>query len=454
MCSTVHENLINRASCIIIFTADANRNLYQAGFTKHVDMMCSMLRSRGQKKQLIVVAVSSPYDFAMDKSIGTYICTYDFTENAMAALVRALVGDSNPVGTMPGTLRKSKKVLKSRQHWLVEEFDSSRDRKGLNDLIRAVHRASDQDFRYLQTATADTFLLANQNIKETHFVVRNSSTQALYGFAATYFVQNVGILGALIVDPTKRNMSIGRSLHRRAIKSLTQQRGIKKVQLGSCFPALFLGIPLDIEVTTTKEWFSNSGWDTQFPRRLTNMVIQDLSAWYAPEGLSQSIQRANISFDLIYGVESGDTVMHHVRTHANPEVLELYRTALEESKACGIVRAKDAAGNLLGTIIICRPNSPLARYVPPLVSLGQDIGGLLAPIVPPAPLSTLVLQGLALMGVRQNKGHKATKSVLSWVYFDSYLLLFVRRLMWCRLWTMRMSRSWRWDLMFCRHSRR
>ena len=61
-------------------TADANRNLYQAGFTKHVSMMCSMLRASGQKKSFLVVAVSSPYDFAMDKSIGTYICTFDFTE--------------------------------------------------------------------------------------------------------------------------------------------------------------------------------------------------------------------------------------------------------------------------------------------------------------------------------------------------------------------------------------
>jgi beta-N-acetylhexosaminidase len=50
--------LINRASCIIIVTADANRNLYQAGFTKHVSMMCSMLRASGQKKSLLVVAVS------------------------------------------------------------------------------------------------------------------------------------------------------------------------------------------------------------------------------------------------------------------------------------------------------------------------------------------------------------------------------------------------------------
>lgn len=79
----VHENLIHRASGIIIVTADANRNLYQSGFTKHVSMMCSMLRASGQKKSLVVVAVSSPYDFAMDRSIGTYICTFDFTETAM-----------------------------------------------------------------------------------------------------------------------------------------------------------------------------------------------------------------------------------------------------------------------------------------------------------------------------------------------------------------------------------
>ena len=55
-----------------------------------------------------------------------------------------------------------------------------------------------------------------------HFVVRNSSTQALYGFVATYFTSGVGIIGALFVDPSKRNVSIGRSLLRRALKNLKQ----------------------------------------------------------------------------------------------------------------------------------------------------------------------------------------------------------------------------------------
>lgn len=414
----VHENLINRASCIIIVTADANRNLYQAGFTKHVDMMCSMHRSRGNKKQLIVVAVSSPYDFAMDKSIGTYICTFDFTEHAMSALVRVLVGEIDPpVGTMPGTLRKSKKVLKSRQHWLVEEYDRTRDAKGLTELLRAVHRAAAPNLDFLKTTSPASFELNAASIKEAHFVVRNSSTQALYGFVATYYyaLSGVAILGAIFVDPGKRNMSIGRSLHRRALKNMGQQRGVKKAQLGMPFPGVFPGIPANVELSTVREWFANSGWDTQFPRRLTNMVLKDLGGWAVPEGLLQSIQRASISFDLIYGAENADGVLHHVGAHANPEVLELYRYALGENKACGIVRAKDATGALVGTVIICRQNSALVTYIPSLLSLTDDVGGIIAPIAPQAPQSTLVLQGLALMGVRQCKSHKASRALVSWV---------------------------------------
>lgn len=389
--------------------------MYQAGFTKHVDMMCSLHRSRGNKKQLIVVAVSSPYDFAMDKSIGTYICTFDFTENAMSALLRVLVGEISPTGSMPGTLRKSKKVLKSRQHWLVEEYDRSRDCAGLDNLLKGIHRASAPDLHFLKSTSAASFELHNQNINETHFVVRNSSTGALYGFVATYFIGGVGIIGALLVDPGKRNVSIGPSLHRRALKSIGEQRGLKKVRVGMSFPGIFLGIPLDIEVNTVKEWFSNSGWDTQFPRRLTNMIINDLPNWTAPEGLLQSIQRADLSFDLIHGLENADGVLHHVRANANPEVHELYTYALSENKACGIVRAKDPSGNLIGTVIICCQASPLATYVPSLLSDRGDIGGIVAPIVLSTPQATLVLQGLALMGVRQSKSYKASKVLLSWV---------------------------------------
>ncbi|KAM0331521.1 hypothetical protein ACHAQA_003198 [Verticillium albo-atrum] len=372
-------------------------------------------------KSVMVVAVSSPYDFAMDKTIGTYICTFDFTENAMHALVRALCGDFVPKGSMPGTLRKSKKVLKSRQNWIVEEYDRERDADSLQELIKAVARANVVDLSCLETATAASFELFNPKIDETHFVVRNSSTNALYGFAATYAIDRTGILGAIFVDPSKRNHSVGRSLHRRAIRHLTKKRSIKKVQLGTSFPGIFLGIPIGEGIASS--WFANNGWDTQFPKRLTNLVINDLSTWTVPEGLLQGIQRASISFDLIHGLDNEDAerVLAHVGQHASPEVLELYRCALQETKACGIVRAKKADDSLLGTIIICSPGSPLATHVPPLMPhRGEGIGGVLAPVVPPTSQDVLILQGLVLMGTRQNKAHKSAKTVLSWVQDSAY----------------------------------
>ncbi|EJT77075.1 beta-hexosaminidase [Gaeumannomyces tritici R3-111a-1] len=435
----VHENLINRASSIIIVTADANRNLYQAGFTKHVSTLCAMLRATGQKKSLIVVAVSSPYDFAMDKTVGTYICTYDFTETGMNALVRALMGEFPPHGTFPGTLRKSKKVVKSRQRWLVENYDHDRDGAELDTLIQATARASTPNMRYLEKTTSATFELSNPRIQESHFVVRNSSTQALYGFCATYVTQGgVGIIGAIFVDPAKRNVSIGRSLQRGALRELVK-RGVGRIQLGTSLPGVFPGIPVDGDGAGTRAWFAGSGWDVQFPKRLTNMAIADLASWAAPEGLLASIQRASISFDLIHGHENAESVLAHVQAHAGADVCELYRLALHETKTCGVVRAKGAADAILGTVVICSPGSALATYLPALAAAGpgrtgaqrsgssapESVGGIVAPVLAHSHhhhggQAALVLQGLALMGVRQNKAHRSSRSVLSWVQDELY----------------------------------
>jgi beta-N-acetylhexosaminidase len=74
-----HEQLIRRASAVIVLTADANRNLYQTAFAKHVALMMSGSYGQEKEKPLIVVAVSSPYDLLDSTSIGTYVVTYDFT---------------------------------------------------------------------------------------------------------------------------------------------------------------------------------------------------------------------------------------------------------------------------------------------------------------------------------------------------------------------------------------
>ncbi|KAI4598194.1 hypothetical protein KJ359_003077 [Pestalotiopsis sp. 9143b] len=414
----VHENLIHRASAIVIVTADAHRNGYQSGFTKHVAMMCQLLRASGQKKSLVVIAVSSPYDFAMDKSIGTYLCTFDFTETAMASLVRVLYGEFVPTGSMPGTMRKSKKVVKNRRQWLVENYDRERDEQALDDLLKALARTSTPSLPY-SACRALAFNLSNPNVEEAHFVVRNSSTQALYGFASTYFSDGQGAIGAIFVDPAKRNIFIGTSLHRRAMKALLSKKGLKKVQLGVSFPGVFPGIPIE-ESGGAKGWFASVGWDVQFPRRISNLAIEHLSSWSAPEGLPQSLQRNQITFDLIAGLDNGESVLNHVAAYAQPDVVELYRYALQaNNNNCGIVRAKSTEG-LLGTVIVTKPGSSLAAFAPLLNTASEgSFGGIIAPVVPPTSHSALLLQGLVFMGVRQNKGHKSAKSILCWVLDDA-----------------------------------
>lgn len=262
-----HENLIDRASAVIVLTADANRNLYQHGFTKHVSMICNMHFTAGgekREKPLIVVAVSSPYDFAVDASIGTYICTYDFTETALISLVKLLHGEITPAGSLPGTLSQRENISQSKQHWLVEIFNEERDAVALDDLIKAVSESSSPSQRSeLSSASSNSFLLRQNDVLESHFVVRNSSTQALYGFCSTYFFKatGTGAIGALFVDPGRRKLSIGHSLYNRAIRTLIQREGVKRFQLGSRLPSIFLGIPSGhgTERKRLRQWFANLG---------------------------------------------------------------------------------------------------------------------------------------------------------------------------------------------------
>ncbi|KAI9741565.1 MAG: hypothetical protein M1818_004371 [Claussenomyces sp. TS43310] len=408
-----HEHLIERASTIIVVTADANRNLYQTGFTKHIAMMCSLL-----KKSLIVVSVSSPYDFAMDKTIGTYLCTYDFTETAMAALVRVLFGERVPHGSLPGTLRKSRKVQqKSRQAWLVETWDAEKDTRGLNALIDSVRKSVPPGFvSPLCGATAASFELFDSAVHEAHYVVRNSSTHALYGFCSTYCHGTTGYIGAIFVEPSKRSLSIGRSLHQRAIRGLIQ-RNLTDLRLGIGIPSMFVGIPTtDSDGVELRTWFSNLGWQATTKDPLVHScIIRDLLSWSPPDDLVKSIQRVAVDFDLVHGLEHFAELQPHLRANSSWETFEIYRMALTDSEACGVVRAKSRLdGSLIGTVILCRHGTQMTRYVPLLQPAEGFVGGIISPIISPVAEDPVkLLQGLLLLGIRQNKAHRANTSHLN-----------------------------------------
>ena len=424
-----HENLINRASAIIIVTADANRNLYQHGFTKHVSMICSMQYSSGgekREKPLIVVSVSSPYDFAMDSSIGTYVCTYDFTETALISLVKVLYGEFTPAGALPGSISQSQKLSQSKQHWLVEAFNEERDSNGLDNLIKSCVEGNTPGLHSeMSGATSNSFLLRNPEVVESHFVVRNSSTQALYGFCSTYFFKptGTGVIGAVFVDPGRRKLSIGHSLHNRAIRTLLQREGIKRFQLGSRLPSIFLGIPTGHggERKRLRSWFANLGWNTALSRSICSMVARNLSNWSPPEGMAKSLQSAGADFDLVYGWDYAAPVLDHIKTNNRQGLAAVYNMALSDPTACGIIRAKRPEdGALLGTVVLYNMQSQLAEYVPAMKDVGELAGGISSPVISPSvgEFSTL-LQGLILLGMRQIKAQGCNVCILDYVSVPS-----------------------------------
>ncbi|KAF1812839.1 glycoside hydrolase [Eremomyces bilateralis CBS 781.70] len=426
----IHENLINRASAIIILTADANRNLYQHGFTKHVAMICNMQYSTGgekREKPLVVVAVSSPYDFAMDPTIGTYICTYDFTETALNSLVKVLYGELNPTGALPGTISKSQKLNQSKHHWLVEAFNEERDSHALDNLIKTVvegHGGPPNQRSELSSATSNSFLLQNPDVIEAHFVVRNSSTQALYGFCSTYFFTSTGTgaIGSLFVDPGRRKLSIGHSLHNRAIRTLLQRDGIKRFQLGTRIPNIFLGIPSghSAERKRLRTWFANLGWNTALSRPVCSMVARNLREWAAPDSVAKSLKSAPADFDLVYGWEYSGPILDHIKTNNRQGLAEVYKLALTDPTACSIIRAKRPEDDaIVGTVVLYYAHSRLAEYVPALRDFGDSAGGISSPVIFPgaAEYSTL-MQGLIMLGIKQLRSQGCNACLLDIVDSD------------------------------------
>ncbi|OQO14562.1 hypothetical protein B0A51_18413, partial [Rachicladosporium sp. CCFEE 5018] len=413
-----HENLINRAGAVIVVTADANRNLYQHGFTRHVSMICNMQYTSGgekREKPLIVVAVSSPYDFAMEQSIGTYVLS----------LVKVLYGEFSAAGSLPGTISQSQKLSQSRQHWLVENFNEERDAAGLDVLIKSSAEGITPGMHSeLSGAISSSFTLRDPDILEQHFVVRNSSTHALYGFCATYFFKatGTGVIAAIFVDAGRRKLSIGHSLHNRAIRTLLQREGIRRFQLGSRLPSIYLGIPTSHggERRRQRSWFANLGWNTALSRSVCSMIARNLATWSPPPGMAKSLQSAGADFDLVYGAGYADAVLDHIKTNNRQGLAEVYKMALNHPSACGIIRAKRPEdGALVGTVVLYNMQSQLAEFVPAMKDVGELTGGISSPVISPSvgEYSTL-LQGLILLGMRQIKQQGCGACILDYMDGD------------------------------------
>lgn len=97
-----------------------------------------------------------------------------------------------------------------------------------------------------------------------HYVVREPETSEVVGFCAIYTSyansdneQLIGSIAAVIVRPSYRQRGVGLSLHNHALRQLSKIRGVSRLQLGSAFPRLLYGLPLD---SPWEDWFRRRSW--------------------------------------------------------------------------------------------------------------------------------------------------------------------------------------------------
>jgi beta-N-acetylhexosaminidase len=232
----MHEELISRSSGVIILTADAIRNSYQYGVTKHAAMQCRYQSNEdGRQKPLVVVALSFPHDFLTDKDINTYICTYDFTTPSLHNLACLLAGKLHSSKMPPLALARratshstTKDDESTKASWFVEPYDEVRDRLALNRLLCRIPTASQS----ILSPALSISPLANNPDKKC-FVVRNSSTKEILGIVVTLVFESQlnGEIEAVLVDPDRRGVGIEKSLREHAFYYLTSTRGLPKASI-------------------------------------------------------------------------------------------------------------------------------------------------------------------------------------------------------------------------------
>lgn len=460
-----HDQLLDKAKAAIVVTTDANRNTYQVEFTRYVGQICSQ-----QRKPMIAIAASSPYDLALDRGVGTYLCIYEFTQESLATTAEVLFGKLEPVGTFPGSglyqnrLTDRRKAFLSRRKWLVEKWNCNRDLKRLKVLWESCFpdRRFGMQFDvfaklFNDGQSADEMLDGPQ----THFIVRNSSTEDLYGFCATWVHRtlNVGCIMMLFVAPSRRGMAIGQSLHERAINYLVKDRKVSTLRLGTRVPSFFEGIPLHsqldrgitdnngqplsaslraVELSMTDsssstssinsstnidliEWFRHAGWNLPSGRgyasdtstHVHTMRITGLKTWSAPSALSKLLKETNLEFvkcneaqfeALIQIVERKCTAKNE-----RAGLVELYRKAFEPSSKAFVAVAVDrTVGTVVGGIIVFYRDSFAVPYMPWIVEFDDArVGGLCGLVVENRPGDAegdaIAKQGLALLGLAMCK---------------------------------------------------
>lgn len=283
-------------------------------------------------------------------------------------------GPSSQIALPPKVPAQAKPAVTHR--WAVTEWNQAKDGPAVHELWCQCMPPR------FKLNLASLLGILHRDGYAKHFVVRHPGTNEILGFCATYITymdstgENlVGSVAVIFVTPSHRKQGIGSILHEEALRGFKKTRGVSRLQLGSTFPRLLYGLPVD---HPAEDWFKRRGWVMNNTVPGTGQGINDwlldFDEWpidrSAPGGLTFR-QCGFADFDQVLEVVGRES-----ERHGNMGWYDQY-TKLAESISMSDIILGLAGETIVATAItyIMHSDNPSAEDIPWAGSISNDTGG-------------------------------------------------------------------------------
>lgn len=349
-----------------------------AGETSQPDLADAVRGARDPQPLIVVLCCDVELPSIRQFDFQTVVQTMGFDVPNLLAISGLLLDgqQGGPRGSPAGSTTQSTSSTASSQ-WPVQPFDYELDLEELHSLWTA----NTPRQWYLNLATFGSLL--RRDGYAMHHVVRDSLSGDVIGFCLTYAMfangteeRLIGSMAAIIVKAEFRGKGIGRALHDAALESLTRIRGMCRVQLGTTFPRLFYGVPLD---HPHMGWFQGRGWTLDQPGPGKGRPMADWLLRFT------NTSPANLA--------SAGLTFRWCQLSDSPRILEMVMRESERKNTFGwydlYARALD--GNSMGDVIVGFEGTtmvasaityvpsrggPVAFDIPWAATIGPNIGGI------------------------------------------------------------------------------
>lgn len=371
--TSTHVGFIKRAAAVVFVISGPPGQ----GQTSQVELS-EIARSVDKHKPYVIAACCGVQDLGLTEAdFPTVIQLSGYSPVELESAADLLFRSPDRSPTQPPSAGPNlQSLMLSPKTWPVEVWSSFTAPEKVHELWNECMPLRFQ----LDRLTLQSLLRRDGYAK--HYVVREPETREILGFCATYttYIDSggeklMGSLSAIIVRPSSRQRGVGLSLHDHALLQLRKTRGVHRLQLGSTFPRLLYGLPLD---AMSGGWFRRRGWqmNEQVPgagQEVCDWLLR-ISDWpstvFPSSGLSfRPCELAE--FDSVLAIVERESIRKD-----NMGWYDLY------AKLANTMHVRDIIIGIADEEIVAtaltyaaRAFSPVAEDLPWAATIGDDVGG-------------------------------------------------------------------------------